>query len=293
MRPDMQLFGTTRVNVSGEVLEGVIIPIGNGATASGRIVFEGTTPPPATPPAQARVPMFNPDGPGCRPGQATIAADWTFKVEGLSGACAAQPMGVFGRWTLKAVMIGGQNLMDQVVTFQPGQHYGNIRIVVTDKRTSVEVRVSDESGQPTRDYLVLLFPADKDRWTQLQRYVRTFGSQPPPPGAIRSLTPPASLVPGGVQAGFVTGGVQGGFVTGGVQGGMVNAGGGLADNVARLMNVATGDYYAVAIDDMDPEDAQDPGVLEKLIPAAVKVTVTLDAPAEVQLRRTPLAEIIR
>jgi hypothetical protein len=34
-------------------------------------------------------------------------------------------------------------------------------------------------------------------------------------------------------------------------------------------------------------------VLEKLIPAAVKFTVTLDAPAEVQLRRTPLAEIIR
>ena len=44
---------------------------------------------------------------------------------------------------------------------------------------------------------------------------------------------------------------------------------------------------------MDPEDSLDPGILEKLIPAAVRLTVTADVPAEVQLRRTPLADVIR
>ena len=38
-----------------------------------------------------RVPMFNPDGPGCRAGMATIAPDWTFKVEGLGGAAPRSP----------------------------------------------------------------------------------------------------------------------------------------------------------------------------------------------------------
>jgi hypothetical protein len=266
VRQETQLFGSARINVAGERLEGIVIPIGTGATASGRIVFEGTTPPPSTPTAPTRVPMFNPDGPGCRPGMATIAADWTFRVEGLGGACAAQPMGSFGRWTLKAVMVGGRNLMDQVVTFEPGQHYGNIRIVVTDKRTSLEVRVSDESGQPTRDYVVVMFPADKDRWSQLPRYLRTFGP---------SAGPSTGIMPGALQAAVANRGLP------------------APDSVARMMNVATGEYYAVAIDDMDPEDVQDPGVLEKLIPAAVKFTVTADAPTEIQLRRTPLADIIR
>ena len=53
-------------------------------------------------PGTAGVPFFNPDGPGCRSVQATIAADWTFKIEGISGTCGAPPQGMFGRWTLKA-----------------------------------------------------------------------------------------------------------------------------------------------------------------------------------------------
>jgi carboxypeptidase family protein len=285
IRPEMQLFGSTRVNVSGDALEGVVITIGNGATASGRIVFEGTTPPPIVPPGPTRVPMFNPDGPGCRAGMATIAPDWTFRVEGLGGACAAQPTSVFGRWTLKAVTVGGQNLMDELVTFQPGQHYGNIRIVVTDKRTQVEVRVADESGQPTRDYVVLMFPADKERWTQLPRYVRTFGSQASQAGMMTMTT--MMMMPSGSMTGSIPRPAPGSL-----QATIANRPP-RADNVARMMNVAAGEYYAIALDDMDPEDSTDPAVLEKLIPAAVKVNVTMDAPAEIHLRRTPLADIIR
>ena len=81
--------------------------VGRGATASGRIVFEGSTPPP---PRKAHVPLYS--GPGCRSAEAVIAADWTFKVEGLGGTCAAQPRSTLGRWTLKAVTVRGHNMMD-------------------------------------------------------------------------------------------------------------------------------------------------------------------------------------
>ena len=63
--PDDQLSGTTRISVGGGGVEDVTITVGRGATASGRVVFEGTTPPPPSP-GTAGIPLFNPDGPGCR-----------------------------------------------------------------------------------------------------------------------------------------------------------------------------------------------------------------------------------
>jgi hypothetical protein len=43
---------------------------------------------------------------------------------------------------------------------------------------------------------------------------------------------------------------------------------------------------------MDPEDTQDPAVLEKLISSAVRFTMT-EAPVEVPLRKITFAEIVR
>ena len=146
--------------------------VGRGATATGRVVFEGTTPPPPSP-GPAGVPFYNPDGPGCRSGQATIAADWTFKLDGLSGSCGAPPHVTFGRWTLKAVTLRGQNLMEQPLTFETGQHYTNVQVVVTDKRTQMDLRVSGDDGQPTREYVAIAFPIDKAKWNPQLRPVRT------------------------------------------------------------------------------------------------------------------------
>ena len=267
-RAEIEQWGSVRVAVAGESLEGVLIPLGNGATASGRVIFEGTTPPPAIPRAFTRVPLYSPDGPGCRPGFVTVEPDWSFKVEGLSGPCAAQSMGMFGRWMLKAVMIGDQNLMDKTVTFQPGQHYANVRIVVTDKRISADFKVIDETGQPSRDFVLIVFPADKEKWNQLSRYVRTV--------PMRSdARPPALLPPTQVRA--------------------ANLGGPPMprDNVVRVPSLPPGEYYAIAVDDIDPEDVSDPGVIEKLTQVSVRFTASDDAPVEAPLRRVVLADIIR
>ena len=102
--PDDQLVGSTRISVGGGTTEAISIMVGRGATATGRVVFEGSTPPPPSP-GQTRVPFYHPEGPGCRSGEAIIAADWSFKLDGLSGSCGAPPSLTFGRWTLKAVTL--------------------------------------------------------------------------------------------------------------------------------------------------------------------------------------------
>jgi Carboxypeptidase regulatory-like domain len=256
--PNEQLFGSARINVGGGSVDNVTIMVGRGATASGRIVFEGSTPPPPSP-GKARVPLFNPDGPGCRSAEATIAADWTFKVEGLGGTCGAQPMGMFGRWTLKAVTVRGQNLMDQLVTFETGQQYTNVQVVVTDKRTQMELRVSGDDGQPTREYVALVFSLDKTRWTGPMRQMRTFA--PPPITAAVGGTLPSSMNMAGLQE--------------------------------RITGLPSGEYYVIALDDIESEDTLDPAVLERLTSSAIRVTLTDEGPLEVPLRRFNLADVMR
>ncbi|HET7216551.1 MAG TPA: hypothetical protein VFJ02_00825, partial [Vicinamibacterales bacterium] len=284
-RPEDELYGSVRITVGSGPLENVAIALGAGAVATGRVIFEGSTPPPPSP-GQARVPLVNPEsGPGCRPPMATITEDWSFRVEGLVGTCSMQPGGAIGRWSVKSVMFRDRNLADASITFEPGQQYSNVQIIVTDKRTQVDVRVTDEAGQPTRDFVALVFPADKAKWSQIVRHLRTI--VPPPVMTPNLLTPPG----GGnftVQTGIIQGGT---IVPGGLgisQGSVVGLNG-----ASRLSGMQPGDYFAIALDDIDPEDMQDPDVLEKLTTSAVRFTVGYDAPAEVPLRRWTLAEIIR
>jgi hypothetical protein len=201
--------------------------------------------------------MFNPDDPSCRSGQAIIGPDWTFKIDGLLGTCTAAPQATFGRWTLKTVSYRGQNLIDRPYTFEQGQHYGNVEVVVTDRRTQVDLSVTDELGEPTRDYVVLAFPADKHRWTQLARYVRTYV-----PPAV-----PSNLAGKGVALSPMP--------------------------PARFTDLPVGEYYLIALDDMDSEDAYDPAVLDRLVGSSTKVLVSGDAPVEAPLRRVAFESLVR
>jgi hypothetical protein len=233
--------------VPGGTVESVSILLARGATASGRVVFEGSAFPPPPPASVPRVPMFNSDDPTCRGGPLTVNPDWTFRVEGLTGTCLASPAARFGRWLLKGLTLQGQNVLDTQFTFEEGRHYGNLEVVVTDRRPQVDLVVTDELGELTRDYAALAIPVEKERWAQLAYYVRAFSPDP------RSRT----------------------------------------EAPARFPEMAPGEYYVIAVDDMDPDDAYDPAVLERLIGYSTKILASDSAPLEVPLRRVPFASIVR
>jgi carboxypeptidase family protein len=290
-RPDTQVFGSARIVVGTGPVENVTIALGAGATATGRIVFEGSTPPPPSP-GQTRVPLFmSPEGggQGCRPPMATISDDWSFRVEGLVGTCAMQPGAMMGRWSVKSVTFRDRDLADSTITFEPGQQFSNVQIVVTDKRTQVELRVADESGQPTSDFVALVFPANKEKWAQIARYMRTIV---PPPITARAT----AAVPPGVNIGMQTGMVGSLVTQGGLGVGSGNAMQSMSfaqNGTSRLQGLQPGEYFAIALDDIDPEDSQDPEVLARLAENGVRFTVSYDGPVEVPVRRAKLADIIR
>jgi hypothetical protein len=264
IRSEDQLVGTTRIAVAGGGREAVAILVGKGATASGRIVFEGTAPPP-TSPGVVRVPIYNNEGQSCQGGQATVAADWTFKAEGLSGTCSAAARPSFGTWTVKSVMFRGQNLLDESFTFEPGQHYGDVQILMTDRRSEILLRVSGDDGQITREFVAIAFSADRKRWPLYQRYIQTFSPTPQvPPAAFRPDSPPVG--PAGLPAIAPSG---------------------------RIVGLPPGEYYVIAVDDIEYEDSLDPFVLEKLAVAATRIVLPDEAVVEANLRRHALADVVR
>jgi hypothetical protein len=250
--------GMTRVTVGGNPVENVIVQTGPGASATGRIIFEGAAAP-AKPPTNFNVPFSSPDAAGCRSGQAKVVGDWTFSIDGLMGTCAAPPFLVFGKWTLKSVQLRGEELLHRTLTFEPGQQLSNVQLTFTDKRSEVQFRVTNMQGQPTREYVALAFPADKERWTSWTPFVRTF--VPVSNEMIeaakmlgRPLPPRANL---------------------------------------EALTLTPGDYYIVAIDDVEREEFMLPTFLERLIPSAQRVTITEGVNQEVDLRLMMREEVIR
>lgn len=158
-----ELAGSETVTVTSGSVETVVVTVGRGASATGRVVFDGTSPPPRNA-GQVHVPLMSTNGRGCRSNPAELAADWSFTIEDLAGTCTSMPMLSIGRWMLKAVIYNGEDLQDRPVTFKPGQQYRNVQVVFTDRRSEIAFRVTDDAGQATREYVALVFPSDKARW---------------------------------------------------------------------------------------------------------------------------------
>jgi len=169
-----QLFGGARLTVGGDMF--VPIVLGAGASASGRVIFDGSSPiPPIADSDEQRLSIsFTPADGRCRLGRAFFGADHTFSVDGLIGTCNARVLGANGGWIVKAVKYGNIDLLDAPITFQPGQQLRDIEVILTDKRTELTLQVNDDSGRSTREYVALVFSVDRERWAPGSRYVRTY-----------------------------------------------------------------------------------------------------------------------
>ena len=147
---------------------GLAIILGGGARVSGKLVFEGANEPPPFPttsnPGQMRVTFGSTDGSLCQTGRSTLQPDWTFTVESVTGTCRANFAGSIPKWTLKAIMHDGKDLLDRSVQFDNGQQWKDVEIIFTDKRTELTLQVADEQGTTTREYVGLVFSTDKTRW---------------------------------------------------------------------------------------------------------------------------------
>jgi hypothetical protein len=193
-------------------------------------------------------------------------------VEGVSGTCVARLGGGLGRWTARSITYDGKDLMDQPIVLEPGQQLRDVQVILSDKQTELTMRVVDEQGIPTREYVALVFSVDKARWTDNSRHIRWL--MPPSLQMLQTMTVNRSV---------------GAIATLGMTSGPPPA---AAARAETLTGLPAGEYYAVAIDDIEFESLHDPELLERLSHGAARVLISQDARLELSLRRVKLADVL-
>jgi protocatechuate 3,4-dioxygenase beta subunit len=177
------------VTVGNEDLTGINIVTNKGATVTGRVVAaQGSTG--SLPLAGLQIfaqaarmePMMG-SGPG------RVEGDGTFRVTGLRGRRMFRVNGLPPTWVLHAVRFNGTDVTDTGLELKADSSEEGVEIVLTDRVSEINGKVTDASGQPTREYTVVVFPDDSSRWTFPSRYVRA--ARPDQQGLfkIRGLPP--------------------------------------------------------------------------------------------------------
>jgi hypothetical protein len=96
--------------------------------------------------------------------------DWTFTAElaGVGVLRLQRP----ATWSLKAVLLEGTDVTDTPLEFAAlaGKP---MEIVLTQRRAEVSGTVTDNRGEMTRDFVVVLFPDDEEQWTPFSRFIAT------------------------------------------------------------------------------------------------------------------------
>ena len=167
------------VTVRGEDVTDLRIVTSRGATISGRLVIEGTSPRPPTgemrvfalPPglagggwaaAGSSVYDFPPDG--------AVAADGTFQIVGALGRVQLDAGG--GDWVVKSITQDGRDITGEVMDLTATPAVSGIVITLTDKVASVAGVVRARDGQPVRNYTVILLPRDSIEPAAASRWIR-------------------------------------------------------------------------------------------------------------------------
>ena len=176
--------GSSPVTVGGDDVTGVQVIIGPGATLSGTVVFDGTSarggtggagnPAPlrvnasSTSPQSMLLNTVDPQANG------EVDAQGRFRLSGPTGRVMVNVNAPPG-WMVRSITAGDDDITERPLELTHGGAVPDIRIVLTDKMTSLSGQVANSRGERQRNYVVVILPdeekdpAVRSRFTRLVR----------------------------------------------------------------------------------------------------------------------------
>jgi hypothetical protein len=107
-----------------------------------------------------------------RGGSSTTKDDWTFEGRTQADVPVTVRQGRLPEgWTLKAVLLDGVDVTDSGFTVRSGQEAHGLQLVLTNRTSTVSGTVQGEGAAPARDYVVIVFADDPQRWHGRSRHV--------------------------------------------------------------------------------------------------------------------------
>jgi hypothetical protein len=171
-------------------MDNIIVTTSVGATARGVIVIDDGSAPPFKP-SQVQV-SANPLEPMSMMGgfvQPKINDDYSFSISGLFDRRLIRGFVQTGGWYLKAVFRGADDVTDSGVDFVPGRDVEDLQVVLTKTFTDLSGLVTDDRNRLIVDASVVIFPANRERWTTQSRYLRTLRPDTQGRYTIKGLPP--------------------------------------------------------------------------------------------------------
>ena len=160
-------FAELSVGIGEEDVTGVVLVMSRAGTVRGRLTFEGS--PPAN--AASLMVMSRPlemdtqrmmMG-GGRP--VKVAPDGTFELTGLTGTVILGTTGLpGGDWGVASIRHGGRDVYDTGLEVPMGRLVSGVEIVMSQERTKLTGTVTDDRGSPIKDFFVLAFHEDREKW---------------------------------------------------------------------------------------------------------------------------------
>jgi hypothetical protein len=188
--PDIEML-TMPLTVGNEDVTGLTLVTSKGASLSGNVVAaEGSAAKLNTNQIQiiAQAATQALPGPlGNRP--ARVEADGTFVLTGLTGQKFIRVNGLPQEWTLKSVMLNGQDVTDSALEFRGSTDNSGLQIIVTDRVSDLNGKVTTAKGDITRDYTVVVFADDPAKWAFPSRFVKTGRADQQGQFRIKALPP--------------------------------------------------------------------------------------------------------
>ncbi|MEX1128299.1 MAG: carboxypeptidase-like regulatory domain-containing protein, partial [Vicinamibacterales bacterium] len=158
-----QEFGSVPLTVTSEDMSNVLIVTTKGATATGRVVYEGGSKPTVST-VRVTAPSPDQDGPaGLFGGSASVTADGTFEFTGLAGRRIFRAANIPAGFVLKAVTLNGTDITDAGLDIRSGDPISGLEVVLTSKTTEVNGSVK-AGNDPATDYTVIMFSDDPEKW---------------------------------------------------------------------------------------------------------------------------------
>ena len=188
---------SAEVTISGDDVNGIRLTAAPPSAASGRVVVD---PAAATSlktstlrliarPVQEDAIMFGPT-----PGPAAVNDDLTFELKAAPGKMRIGLAGPITGWAVRAVRYRDVDVTDSGIEFNANENLADIEVEITNRLTDVSGRVTNSRGIAQKDFSVVVFPQDRDKWTPNSRYMRT--SRPDQDGRfkVNGLPPGAYYV---------------------------------------------------------------------------------------------------
>jgi protocatechuate 3,4-dioxygenase beta subunit len=172
------LWAAADVMVAGTETATLQLLMQPAMSASGRVIFEGTTlPQPDVTKARVNLNGLQRRSVSDAPGNGVVDATGQFSIRGISpgsyrvsgtAPVVSAPGGP--AWRVRTVTYGGRDVTDLPIDIASGETQP-IVVTFTDLVSELTGTLTDAAGKPATDYFVVVLPADKQYWYALSRRI--------------------------------------------------------------------------------------------------------------------------